>query len=128
MSWNRAAAAAALAAALEAATNDTVTVLDRPPATFNPPALIVQYPQTVTRHTPAFATDLATLTILGAVGLEAPETLDALLDLADQAISADPTLGDVVQAAKPTELRNWRILPVAGAEYLSAELALTIQM
>lgn len=128
MSWDRPAAAAALVEVLEAATASTVTVFDTPPATFNPPALVVNYPATVTKHNPTFAIDLAALSVLAAVGVSEGDTLDGLLDTATTAIEADPTLVAAVQHAKPVEWRNWRVLTVSGIDVLTAELALEIRM
>jgi len=128
VSWNRPIMAAALADLLEVATASTVTVLETPPATFNPPALVVNYPATVTKHTPAFGVDLAALTVLAAVGVSEGDSLDGLLGTATAAIEADPTVGGAVQHAKPLEWRNWRILTVAGIDMLAAEVALEIRM
>jgi hypothetical protein len=128
MSWDRPTAAAALAGVIAAATDGTVTVLEQPPATFNPPALVVGYPQTVSLHNPAFAVDQAALTVLAAVGAPEGDDLDGLLEVATRAVEGDPTLGGAVQIAKPTEWRNWRMLTVAGVDMLTAELALEIRM
>ncbi len=131
MSWDRGAAADALVAVATAATAPLIppaTCLPKPPATFNPPTVVVQFPLTVTKHSPAFAIDVADLALLVAVGAPEGELLDQMLGLLDDAIQADQTLGGVVQVAKPTQWRNWRILTVAGADLLCADLALTIQM
>jgi hypothetical protein len=128
MSWDRPAAAAALVGVLTSATNDLVTVHDKPPSTLNAPALVVSYPTTVTKHSPTFAVDQAALAVLGAVGVEAGDDLDGLLQLATDAIEANPSLGGAVQYAKPVEWRNWRIMSSAGASLLVAELALEIRM
>ena len=128
MSWDRPAAADALVTVLTAATDDLVTVHDRPPSTLNAPALVVSYPTTVTKHTPTFAIDEASLAVLGAVGVEAGDGLDELLEDATTAIETDPTLGGAVQYAKPVEWRNWRIMTSAGASLLVAELVLQIRM
>jgi hypothetical protein len=128
MAWNRPAAAAALASVMAAGTDGTITVLAAPPATFNPPALLVGYPATVVKHTPAFGVDLASLAVLAAVGAPEADSLDSLLSSATAAIEANPSLGAVVQHAKPTEWRNWRILNVAGIDMLAADLALEIRM
>ena len=52
--------------------------------------------------------------------------MSALLDLADQAILADPTLGGVCYAAMVTEYRNYRHLIVGGADFRAADLAIQI--
>jgi hypothetical protein len=128
VSWDRPAAAAALVDVLTAATDEVVTVHDKPPSTLNAPALVVSYPTTVTKHVPTFAIDQATVAVLGVAGVEDGDGLDELLDDATTAIEADPTLGGAVQYAKPVEWRNWRIMTSAGASLLVAELALEIRM
>jgi hypothetical protein len=128
VSWDRPSASAALAFVLEAATDGAVTVFETPPATFNAPALVVNYPSTVTKHTPAFAVDQAELTVTAAVGAADGDKLDALLDAATAAIETDPTLGGAVQHAKPVEWRTWRLLAVSGIDLLAADLALEIRM
>jgi hypothetical protein len=119
---------AALAEVLGAGTAGTVTVFPAPPATFNPPALVVQYPTTVTKHSPAFGVDLAALPVLAAVGAPEGGALDALLEQATAAVEADISLAGTVQSAKTVEWRNWRILTVAGVDMLVAELVLEIRM
>ncbi len=128
MSWDRPAAAGALVEVLEAATASTVSVFDKPPATFNPPALVINYPTTVAKHNPAFAIDLASFTVLAAVGVDQGDSLDELLGTVTAAVEADPSLTAVVQHAKPVEWRNWRILTVAGADMLAADVALEVRM
>jgi hypothetical protein len=128
VSWDRPSAAAALVDVLMAATADVVTVHDRPPSTLNAPALVVSYPTAVAKHTPTFAIDQAELAVLGAVGVEAGDDLDGLLEVATDAIEGDPTLAGAVQYCKPTEWRNWRIMASAGASLLVAEIALEIRM
>lgn len=128
MSWDRPTAAAALAGVLTTATEDLVFVHDKPPATLNAPSLVVSYPTTVVKHSPAFAVDQASLAVLAAVGVEDGDNLDGLLSVATSAIESDPSLGGAVQYAKPVEWRNWRIMTSAGASLLVAELALEIRM
>lgn len=128
MSWDRPAAATALVDVLTAATADLVTVHDKPPATLNAPTLVVSYPTTVAKHNPAFSIDLASVAVLGAVGVEDGDGLDTLLGVATTAIEANPSLGGAVQYAKPVEWRNWRIMTSAGASLLVAEIALEIRM
>jgi len=128
VSWDRPSAAAALVDVLETATASLVTVHDRPPSTLNAPALVVSYPTTVTKHTPAFAIDQAELAVMGAVGVEDGDSLDGLLETATAAVEANPTLGGAVQHCKPTAWRNWRIFTSAGASLLVAEVALEIRM
>jgi hypothetical protein len=131
MSWDRPLAAAALAVVLEdavAAMTPPASVFTEPPATYNPPALIVQYPLPVILHQPTFAIDTASVIVLAVGGLDDSMTVDALLATAVAAIEADSSLGDVVQYCRPVEHRTWRIQNVAGADYLTAELALEIRM
>jgi hypothetical protein len=120
--------AAALADVLKAAAGGTVPVHAAPPATFNPPALIVQYPTRVAKHTPVFALDQAELSVLAAAGVGDPDTLDSLLSTATAAIETNPSLTGAVQIAKPVEWRTWRILTVSGVDMFTAELALEIRM
>jgi len=128
VAWDRPAAAGALVEVLEAATSSTVSLFEQPPATFNPPALVINYPATVTKHNPAFAIDQAATTVTAAVGVSDGDTLDTLLDAANLAVEADPTLAGTVQHAKPVEWRNWRVLTVAGIDMLTADLALEVRM
>ena len=131
MSWDRAAAATAIVNTLTAATaadSPSPSIFDRPPATFNVPAYIVAHPQTVVYGGPAFGIDLATVPLICAAGMEDVDTVDQLLDLASDSLPADPTLGGVIQNIDATEQRNWRVINVAGADYLTADLILEIRM
>ena len=131
MAWDRSRAGAALAVVLMEATAELTppcSVFAQPVATYNPPALVVQYPALVTLHQPAFAVDTADISVLAVAGLDDPYTVDVLLAAAAAAVQADPQLDGNVQLARPTELRPWRIATVAGADYLMAELALEIRM
>jgi hypothetical protein len=119
-----------MSAVLSAATEGTnVSVFSAPPSTFNPPALVVQYPQTVTKYVASFGVDLAAWTVMAAVGLEnQSDDLDGLANLVADTVFGDPTLGGGVIASKLTELRNWRIVVVGGAELLTCEVALETRM
>ena len=131
MSWDRPAASGALAALLADATAGMVppaSVFAQPPSTHNPPALVVQYPSQVLLHQPAFPIDTATVSVLAVAGLEEPATVDALLSATVAAVEADGQLGGTVQFCRPTQHRLWRIVNVAGADYLTAELELEIRM
>jgi hypothetical protein len=111
MSWDRPAAADALVAVLAAATADLTpppTCFPNPPSTFNPPAIIVSLPLTVTKHVPAFGIDRVTLVLLVAAGVTEADLVDELLGLASAAIEADKSLGGAVQLCNPDEWRNWR--------------------
>lgn len=125
------AASEALAGLLVDATADLAplpSVFDTPPTSVNPPALIVQFPTTITKHVPTFAIDQVDWTVSAVAGLGDPETLDELLAVATAAVEADPSLGQVVQICKPVEHRNWRLLTVAGADFLAADLILETRM
>ena len=104
------------------------SVFAQPPSTHNPPALVVQYPSQVLLHTPAFTVDTATVSVLAVGGLDDPGTVDALLAATVRAVEADNQLGGAVQYARPTQHRPWRIVNVAGADYLTAELELELRM
>ena len=125
------AASEALAEVLTDATADLAplpSVFDRPPTTVNPPALIVQFPTTVTKHVPTFAIDQVDWTVTAVAGLGDPETIDTLLAVATAAVEDDPGLGTVVPICKPVEHRNWRLLTVAGTDMLAADLILETRM
>ena len=131
MAWDRPTAATALQLVLADGTAEMTppaSVFAQPPSTHNPPALVVQYPSQVLLHTPAFPVDTATVSVLAVAGMEEPDTVDALLELAVQAVEGDCQLGGAVQHARPLEHRLWRIVNVAGADYLTAELVLEIRM
>lgn len=131
MSWDRPTAAAGLEEVLVGATagmTPPASVFPEPPSTYNPPALVIQYPTTVTLHSPAFAVDTAAVSVLAVAGLEEPDTVDELLALAVAAVEGDSSLAGTVQYAHPVGHRLWRIVNVAGADYLTAELALEIRM
>jgi hypothetical protein len=129
MSWDGSVARPALAATLATAFEGTnVSVFAAPPSTINPPALVVQYPQTVVKWAPTFITDTATWSVMGAVGLEQSDELDSMLNTVAEAVRADPTLAGAVQVSKVTEIHNWRIVAVGGIEVLAAEVVLESRM
>jgi hypothetical protein len=127
MSWDRSIAAAGMVEVLQAALGETATVFEHPPATFNPPALMVGYPVTVTFNT-SFCVDTADWIVTAAAGIDDPSTVDNLIALARQAIEANLNLGGAVQICRPSGARNWRGWTVAGGEYLLADLALETRM
>lgn len=127
MTWDRTAAAAALADVLEVGTGDLVAVFEGPPPTLNPPALVIMRPS-VAFSTPTFGIDEATWSIMAAVGVGQDDALDDLLAAARQAVIAEPTLGGAVQLCRPTELRPRGIINVAGGDYLTEELILETRM
>lgn len=125
MTWSRAPVAAALADAFAAA-DATVSCFERPPATLNPPALICTDPQTVFKRTAGMGVDRCEFLVTAVVGLEQADELDALMDMADKAVFADPTLGGVCQVAVVVEYRSFRSLNVGGADFRAADLAIQI--
>ena len=129
MTWSRATVAEALAGVLFAAAEGAVSTFADPPATFNVPAMIVGWPQSVTYHRPAFGIDEVTIPVIVAAGLSEPGKVDDLLRLARTALEADPTLGGVLAFGGLTVDggRNWRaLLDVGGGQYLAADLMLTV--
>jgi hypothetical protein len=130
MSWDGAVARAGLAELLTAAVEGTnVSVFPAPPSTFNPPALVVQYPQTVSKYTAGMGVDTATWAVMVAVGLEnQSDYLDQLANLAADAIFGDPSLAGITLSSRVTELRNWRILLMSGVEVLTAEVVVESRM
>jgi len=131
MTWQRAPAAAALVGKLSAAVAAgtlPVTVFDKPPATLNAPALVVGRPLEVRYATAAFGIDEAELPVVVVAGADGDDMLDSLITTVREAVAPDPTLGGVVQSAIVSLERNWRNLTVAGADVLTADVLLTIQM
>lgn len=127
MTWSRAPVAAALVAAFNTL-DPMLNCFAAAPETFNPPALIVTDPASVTKRAAGMGVDQTELIVVAAVSLEAADDLDALMNAADRAIFADPTLGGVVLTSLVTEYRNYRGLQVAGATYRVADLAVRVDM
>ena len=127
MTWQRAPAAAGLAALLEPL-DPLASVFSSPPSTFNPPAYVVGYVTRVDYGVPSYTIDTATLPMLAAAGVAELDRVDAMLAAAKVAIGADPTLGGSVQVARVTTQQSWRVLSVAGSEILCADLVLEIRM
>jgi hypothetical protein len=127
MTWNRADAAAAVAAILEPL-DPSVSVFAAPPETYNPPAYVVGYPTNVVYDLPAFGIDQATLPVIAAAGLSQVDYVDELLEAAKKAINAAVALDGAVQSCRVAEQQNWRVLNVAGVEMLAAEITLEIRM
>lgn len=131
MSWQRAPVAQAIAADLFAAAEGGITTFADPPPTFNIPAYIVGWPQTVGYHRPAFGIDEVTLPVITVAGLPEASVLDQMLVTARTALEADRTLGGVLAHGDLVVdgTRNWRaLLDVGGGQYLAADLMLTIHM
>ena len=128
MSWARTPVAAALVDMLTAATEGAVTVFDRPPATFNVPAMVVADPTRVEYRTPAFGVDLARISVICAAGADQVDMVDDLIAVAVAALQADPSLGGAVQVCQVIEQANWRVLTVGGAEFRAADVVLEIRM
>ena len=53
-------------------------------------------------HSPAFAVDTATVSVLAVAGLEESDTVDELLLLAVEAVEGDRQLGGAVQTPAPS--------------------------
>ena len=128
MTWQRTPVAAALVDLLTAATGGTVFVFDKPPATINPPAIIVSRPSTVLYNAVAFGVDEATLPVVIAGAMDGDDFVDALRDVIRKTVDTNPTLNGSVPACWPSSERNWRNAIVAGVDLLLAELVLTVQM
>jgi hypothetical protein len=127
MTWNRTDAAAAVTAALQATMGETVFVYGKPPATVNPPAVIVGRPSEVRYSTVAFAIDEAVLPVSCVGPADGDDTVDQLAAMV-RASFPDPTLGGVVQACWPADERAWRQVSIAGVDVLIADVNLSIQM
>ena len=123
-------AAPALAQAFtDAATaaGSLATIFAKPPATLNPPAIVIGRPTEVRYSTIAFAIDDCSLPVLCIGAVDGEDDVAALIDLVRGAIT-DATLGGAVQTAFPAVERNWRQINVAGADLLQAEVTFSIQM
>jgi hypothetical protein len=127
MTWNRQTAAAAITAALQATMGETVFVFNKPPATVNPPAVIVGRASEVRYSIPAFSIDEAILPVTCAGPVDGDDIVSGLI-AAVRGSFPDPTLGGVVQACWPTDERAWRQVSIAGVDVLLADVNLTIQM
>jgi len=126
MTWQRAPVAAALVELL-APLDTLVSVFPAPPPTFNAPAAYVSYPQVVSYDGFAFGVDTVALPITVAAGLAESDRIDGLLEQYKKAINADATLGGVVPSVRVNLQQGWRVLTVAGADYLAADLILEIR-
>jgi hypothetical protein len=127
VTWNRQAAATAVAAALQATLGETVFVFPKPPQTVNPPAVIVGRPTEVRYSTVAFSIDEATIPVTCLGPLDGEDVVDGLIAMV-RASFADRSLGGVVQACWAADERGWRNVNVAGVDVLVADVTLTIQM
>ena len=126
MTWERGPVAAALVDVLTPL-DATVSVFSVPPSTFNPPAYVVGYPTRVDYGIPTYSIDTATLPMLAAAGPSEVDRVGALLAMAKAAIEVDPSLGGSCQVCRVTSQTSWRILSVAGADILCADLVLEIR-
>jgi hypothetical protein len=119
-----------VAAALVDACNaydPTVTCFERPPATLNPPALVVSRPTVVRYSAFAFGVDEVELPVIcvGALaGGEDPVT--ELTAIVRAAVAAQPTLAGTVKGATADEERNWRAVTIGGVECLAVDVILSI--
>jgi hypothetical protein len=127
MTWTRIIAAAAIAETLDRL-DPAVNVFATPPESFNPPAYIVGYPRTVAYGQQVFGIDLATIPIMIAVGPNEVDRADAMVNMAKDALTSDPSLGRAVQGLTAPEQSNWRRLNVSGIDVLAVDLVLEITM
>ena len=125
MSWSFGTSSVAVVEALEAAL-PSVMIFDRPPATFNPPCVILGRPALILFNSPTFGVDLATWPLQCVVGLEQDDRLAELLADVAAAIDADPSLFGTVQSARAVSAQGWRALDIAGINVLAADLTLEI--
>jgi hypothetical protein len=125
MTWNRTAAAKAVAAAIEAQT--TVTVLARPPQTLNPPVIVVGRPDQVRYAEFAFGVDDVDLPVICVGAADGEDMVDQLVGLVRESF-ADPTLGGQLVSCVAAMERNWRNVTVGGVDLLQAEVLLAIRM
>jgi hypothetical protein len=109
-----------------AETFDPVAVFAIPPRTFNPPCVIVRMPDLVEPGVAAMGVDRVSLGVLCVVGMDAMAQLFELLTVVRNAIRSDRSLRGTAQAADPQTYRNFGSMTVGGADYLVAEVFLTI--
>jgi hypothetical protein len=131
MTWDRSAAAPALASVLTAAVTaagENITVFESPPSTANPPAIIVGRVTEVHFSTIAPGIDDVILPVLIVAAVEGEDTIAGIITLIRNALAPFNNLGNVVKACYPEFERNWRPINVAGADLLQAEVTLSIQM
>lgn len=107
---------------------------DHLPGQVEPPAALVR-PETIDYEiTTDGAIDLTLVVVVLVAGVHertSQAALDAYLDHHGEssivaAVAADPTLGDVVDAARVTGLRSWGQMDYAGVAYLAAELTVAV--
>jgi len=130
VSWNRAAAAQAIAAKLGTVTltDGVVTVFATPPLTLNPPAYVVALPTDVARNLERFGVDVATIPVGCFGGLGEYDRVDELANLAAAALEADASLGGAVIRCTVPHLITWRTVTIGGSELLAQDLQLVIDM
>jgi hypothetical protein len=128
MAWDRATVTASLAQLLSAALAGAVTVFDRPPLSLNVPAVVIGRVEQVQYGTPSLGIDTATLPVHCVGAIDADDTVDALKAAVRLAVFNDWTIAGTVQRATCTEERNWRNVPVGGAEVLAVDLIIQITM
>jgi hypothetical protein len=120
--------ASVLTDAVAASAWPAATVFTQPPATLNAPAVVVGWPFEVRYSAVAFSIDEADLPVTVVAGADGGDTIDGLIAVVRAAVLPDPSLAGAVQSATATLERNWRNLSVAGAEVLTADVLVTIQM
>jgi hypothetical protein len=104
------------------------SVFAAPPLTLNPPALVVGRPTEVIYSTAGFWIDIATVSIVCLGALQGEDTIDALITYARGVVAADPRLAGVVQSVTASREQSWREVSIGGADFLAADLVLTVQM
>jgi hypothetical protein len=129
MAWQRAATAKALAELLREAQPDdgAASVFSSPPETLNAPALIVGHPSDVRYSSQGFAMDEATLPVVCVGPLTGDDVVDELIADVRAVVLANPKLDGTVASCVATGERNWRAIRVGGADFLAADVELTIQ-
>ena len=125
MSWDYPSSSAAIVDTLTAAIAN-VAIFDRPPASFNVPAVIVAHPAMVTRNSP-FGIDLVQWPIICAVGPDQADRLAELLDACASALETDPALFGIVQSTRAVSFQGWRVMDVSGIQVLAADLTIEIR-
>jgi len=101
-----------------------VSVFAVPPMSFNPPAVIVKFPEMIEPSIIAPTIDRVQLALLVATGLQAIELLFDLLTVLREAVLRDRKVQGLAQSLAVVNYRAFGQMNVAGAEYLTAELLL----
>ena len=103
-------------------------VYERPPASLNPPSVVVGRVVEVRYSEAAFGIDAAEFSVLAIGPADGDDIVDGLIQFIRDAIDPDPTLGGVVPSCICAGERNWRMARVTGIDVLVAEVFLSVQM